>query len=224
MKLDAGAARGIGRSAAAEDQQRRGDRHVGRAGDDDAQPVREPPLGEGRRYERLLRPGRGRGDPLALRGELVGRGGVRREGPAQRGIGMLRGGIDGGLAGGPLRLVEIAERNPVVVGEIGAGDALNVGRGHPPHRGQQPVAPARIVGGGERLAELEGAALRRLPAEQSFRHDFVARFLQLGLAHRLIAQPGDLGGERGLGLIDALATRHDRLNRENAGILEPDIP
>ena len=88
MLATPGRAAGIGRGAAAEDEQGRGDRHVGRAGDDDAHAVRQPPFGEGGRGEGLLRPGRGRRDALALRRELVRRARVGREGPAQSRIGM----------------------------------------------------------------------------------------------------------------------------------------
>ena len=53
--------------------------------------------------------------------------------------------------------------------------------------------------------------------------DLVARLVELGRADRLVAQPRDLGGERGLGLADVAAAGDDRLDREDAGILQPEI-
>ena len=181
------------------------------------QPVRQPPLERHRHLHRHRRSGC-RGCHALGRARRGHHGHVGRH-RQRRGLHPRRQRDRVALRAALLLLRQVAHRHTRGVGQVAAGDALDIGGGNGGDLGQVAVGLLGIPVDHHRACDRGGLARRGLALADHRGQDLRLGLGQLGRAHRRVAQPRHLAQQRRLARRSILAAGHDRIEHERAAAL-----
>ena len=202
----------IGRGTAGHQHGHGGNRHIAGLRSDHLYPVGQRLLDDlGRDHHRLCARS-GRRLPLALGQHgprFAGGGGQAAEGRHRHRVGI-------GLR--ILLACDITHVDPRVGREPFGCDALHIRDGDRRDRLEAVVRRMRVAGGNQRLAQLERASTRGLPAFQCIGEELALRFGEFGCGHRLGPDLLQLGLEQRVDLVRIGGGVDDREARDIAAL------